>query len=87
MRCKLLPPCKLLKSSSESDSRILTESNHASSWHIPAINLLFAVRNGRHLRQLEGRRQIVHPTSSKTSKNYHRRYAILNSKSLIKLAL
>jgi hypothetical protein len=37
MNVDLLPPCTLLKSSSESDSRILTESNHASSWHIPAI--------------------------------------------------
>lgn len=32
----LLPPCMLIKSSSESDSRMLTESNHASSWLVPA---------------------------------------------------
>lgn len=33
----ILPPCTLVKSSSESDSRTLTESNHASSWHITIV--------------------------------------------------
>lgn len=36
LRIRGLPPWTLLKSSSESDSRMLKESNHASSWHTPA---------------------------------------------------